>query len=374
MKHIARLMVLLGLVAAGTRGARAAGESGEAEALIRQGVELRSQGKDERALPLFEKAYQQSRSPRTAGQLGLVEMALGYYVDAERYLGEALAAPDHPWVAKNLATLKSQFAAAKGMIGELAISGEPMGAEVWVNGKQVGRLPLPAPIRLDKGRAEIQIRAAGYVATSDTVAITGGKREDRTFHLAREAVAAPVVTPVTPAPAATGTMPMPKPAETQVASAPGASSPAATSSAPGGATATVTTTATGGSQPASDGSSLRPYAWGAAGGAALGLIFGTIEGLSAIKKKNEFNEHKGADGSFDCGTDAPNLMCKAIQDSHGTARTLSIVGFSAGVALAGASAVLFVMSSPGEAKSGTTSALACVPDVVSRGVSCRLQF
>ena len=116
-------------------------------------------------------------------------MALGYYVDAERYLGEALAAPDHPWVAKNLATLKSQLQAAKGMIGELAISGEPMGAEVWVNGKQVGRLPLPAPIRLDKGRAEIQIRAAGYVATSDTVAITGGKREERSFRLVREPVA-----------------------------------------------------------------------------------------------------------------------------------------------------------------------------------------
>ena len=128
-------------------------------------------------------------------------MALGYYVDAERYLGEAVSSPDHPWVAKNLATLKSQLATSKGMIGELAISGEPMGAEVWVNGKQVGRLPLPAPLRLDKGRAEIQIRAAGYVATSDTVAITGGKREERLFRLVREPVAA-VVTPVTPAPAA----------------------------------------------------------------------------------------------------------------------------------------------------------------------------
>ena len=96
-----------------------AGESGEAEALIRQGVELRSQKKDERALPLFEKAYQISRTPRTAGQLGLVEMALGYFVDAERYLGEALSSPDHPWVAKNLATLKAQLAAAKAQIGEL---------------------------------------------------------------------------------------------------------------------------------------------------------------------------------------------------------------------------------------------------------------
>src|SRR3954467_802661 len=130
-----------------------AGDSAEAEALIRQGVELRSQKKDERALPLFEKAYQISRTPRTAGQLGLVEMALGYFVDAERYLGESLASPDHPWVAKNLPTLKAQLATAKSQIGELYVVGEAAGAEVWVNGKQVGKLPLAAPIRLEKGRA-----------------------------------------------------------------------------------------------------------------------------------------------------------------------------------------------------------------------------
>ena len=58
-------------------------------------------------------------------------MALGYFVDAERYLGEAVASPDHPWVAKNLATLKAQLATAKAQIGELYIIGEPAGAEVW---------------------------------------------------------------------------------------------------------------------------------------------------------------------------------------------------------------------------------------------------
>jgi len=49
-----------------------AGEAGEAEALIRQGVELRAQKKDERALPLFEKAYQisRSRSPPVARRAG----------------------------------------------------------------------------------------------------------------------------------------------------------------------------------------------------------------------------------------------------------------------------------------------------------------
>src|SRR3954464_3505015 len=190
-----------------------AGDSAEAEALIRQGVDLRAQKKDERALPLFEKAYQLSRTPRTAGQLGLVEMALGYFVDAEKYLGEAVASPDHPWVAKNLATLKAQLATAKSQIGELCVMGEPAGAEVLVNGKSVGRLPLSAPVRLDKGRVDVQVRAAGYLPASDTVTMVGGKREDRSYRLQRESVA---VTPPPPPPptASTPAKEMPKPVET----------------------------------------------------------------------------------------------------------------------------------------------------------------
>lgn len=356
MRTTLRLSLLLGVTLAWPLVARAAGESGEAEALIRQGVELRSQGKDERALPLFEKAYQLSRSPRTAGQLGLVEMALGYYVDAERYLAEAIASPDHPWVAKNLTTLKSQLQTAKGQIGELSISGEPMGAEVWVNGKQVGRLPLPAPVRLDKGRAEIQVRASGYITGSDTVAITGGKREERSIRLVKEPVAAPVVTP----------------APTPVAAAPApAAVPPATPSTP---PAAVTTATGGGGEQPSEGINLRPYAWGAAGGAVLGLALGVFKGMQASSKEKEFNEHLGTDGVPDCNTTAPTPACKALQDSHDSARTLGIVGFVAGGVLAGASAALFVLSSSGEAKPATSTALACVPDVVSRGVSCRLQF
>src|SRR6185295_16339374 len=206
----ATALLVLG-VALPARPARA-GDSAEAEALIRQGVELRAQKKDERALPLFEKAYQVSRSPRTAGQLGLVEMALGYFVDAEKYLSEAVASPDHPWVAKNLPTLKAQLATAKSQIGELYIIGEPAGAEVVVNGKSVGRLPLSGPVRLDKGRIDVQVRAAGYVSSSDSVTMEGGKRADRSYRLQREAVAvAPPPPPVAVVPPAKE---MPKPVET----------------------------------------------------------------------------------------------------------------------------------------------------------------
>ena len=376
--HVLRAAALLtvGLgIGLAARPARA-GDSAEAEALIRQGVELRAQKKDERALPLFEKAYQVSRSPRTAGQLGLVEMALGYFVDAEKYLSEAVASPDHPWVAKNLPTLKAQLATAKSQIGELYIIGEPAGAEVVVNGKSVGRLPLPGPVRLDKGRVDVQVRAAGYVSSSDSVTMVGGKREDRSYRLQREAVA---VTPPPPVAVVPPANQMPKPVETvppanvAVATPPPAPESTAGPSAPA---ATIATPA-----PASDHTNLRPVAYGVAIGAGVALILGAVEGVVAIKKRNEFNDHLGMDPNdpfnsgliTDCNTMSPTPACKSIQDSWSKARTLSIVGFVAGGVLAGGAAVLWVLSSPKE-QAGSTTALACAPDLGSRGLACRLQF
>jgi len=360
-----------------------AGESGEAEALIRQGVELRGQKKDERALPLFEKAYQISRSPRTAGQLGLVEMALGYFVDAEKYLSEAVASPDHPWVAKNLATLKAQLATAKTQIGELYIIGEPAGAEVLVNGKPVGKLPLSSPIRLDKGRADVQVRASGYVASTDSVVMVGGKREDRSYRLQREAVA---VAPPPPPPAAQPAKETPQPVEAKPAAPSIAMATPPPAPAPGPAASDqppASITATPAPAPAASGdhSNLRPVAWGVGIAGIAGLVLGAVEGVIAINKRNEFNDHTIPDPANplsqtiqDCNTTFLSPDCKAIQDSHESARKLSIIGFVAGGVLTAGAAVLWMLSSPKERAAGSGTAIACTPDFGTRGVACRMQF
>ena len=372
----------IGIIGLPARPARA-GDSAEAEALIRQGVELRAQKKDERALPLFEKAYQVSRSPRTAGQLGLVEMALGYFVDAEKYLGEAVASPDHPWVAKNLPTLKAQLATAKSQIGELYIIGEPAGAEVVVNGKSVGRLPLSGPVRLDKGRVDVQVRAAGYLPTSDSVTMVGGKREDRSYRLQREAVA---VAPPPPVRAArdraagegdaeagrddrSGDRPSPSPRRRPRRSPAPLRLRRRPSRRP---------------RPAGDHSNLRPVAYGVAIGAGVGLILGAVEGIVAIKKRNEFNDHLGPDpndpfGSAqitDCSTTAPTDACKVDPGSRGRARGRCRSSGSSRAACSRAARRRSGSSRRRQAgnRPGPRTALACAPDLGSRGLSCRLQF
>ena len=172
--------VLLITLAAATAHAQAE----DAEAAIRTGMDLRKQGQDARALPYLETAYKLSRNPRTAAQLGLVQMALGYWVDAERHLDEALADPDNYWVAKNRGVLDGARTHVRGMIGQVAITGAPNGAEVLVNGRSVGRLPLGQDVRAGKGPAEIEVRADGYVSATRSIVIPGGGREQVAIKLA----------------------------------------------------------------------------------------------------------------------------------------------------------------------------------------------
>src|SRR6516164_2176469 len=76
--------------------ARAA-EASEDE-LIKEGVAKRRHQDDEAALELFTKAYAIRKSPRAAGQMGLAELALGRWMEAEVRLQEALAASSDSWV------------------------------------------------------------------------------------------------------------------------------------------------------------------------------------------------------------------------------------------------------------------------------------
>jgi hypothetical protein len=70
-----------------------ASEPAEVEALIEQANKFRRDGKDGKALPLMRKACDLATTARTAAQLGLVEMALGYWLQAEQHLTEALSSP-----------------------------------------------------------------------------------------------------------------------------------------------------------------------------------------------------------------------------------------------------------------------------------------
>ena len=302
--------VLAAATLLGAAPARAMTDAEQAEALIREGVRLRGQDQTARALPLFQKAYEISRTPRTAGQLGLCEMELGAYADAERHLGEALASPEHPWIAKNKPVLKRQLEAARANIGELVLTVSPAGADVLLNGKPVDAAALTGPIRVDKGQVVVEVRAAGFETARDTLNITAGQA--RTPHVRAGPGAAQ----------AGGGVPG-RHRRAGCHRGRGCRMPRAGRDTPAAPTDVAGTE--------------RLAAW-ITGGVAVGaLVFGTAEALNAASKRDDFNNHTGTMGGVtyqDCGTAKLSAACKPLKDSYDSARTLSIVGFAATGALA----------------------------------------
>lgn len=382
---LARAFALLAGVAATVptmaRPARAQTAVDQAEAEIRQGTELRYSNQDARALPHFERAYQLSRNPRTAAQLGLVKMALGYCVDAERLLNEALAVPDHPWIARNVTALEQTRENARRNIGEVSVTGTPAGAQVLVNGQAVGTLPLPAPLRLDRGPAELEVRATGYASSARSLKITGGARETVGVALVPTggAPAAPL------APVATA----PRPATATPATATPATAPPATAvgqtfeppstpvpEAPAAVAATDSASAEAAGPP------LRPLAFAAAGLGAAALVLGVVETVVAQKRADDFNDHTIASPTpadpnrrvHDCETSALSDDCRSIQDAHDRARTLAIVGYVGAGAFAAASAYLFWRAADSATPNVAGGRLGCAPTLATPGLSCRLAF
>src|SRR5262249_38707549 len=100
---------------------------------INRGVQLRRAGDDERAGREFQKAYDQSHSPRAAAQLGLAEQALGRWADADTHLTEALSTTGDPWVEKNRGVLNGALGIIKQHIGRIEISASVAGALVSIN-------------------------------------------------------------------------------------------------------------------------------------------------------------------------------------------------------------------------------------------------
>jgi hypothetical protein len=184
---IRRMSLIAFWLAVGAVALPARADDPATESLIRRGVELRKAERHEEALDLFQKAHALSPSGRTFGQMGLAEFSLKRFVDAETHLTAALDS-NLPWVAHNRGPLEQALVGVRSHIAIVDVIG-PAGAEVAVNGKSVGRLPLPAPFHLAEGHLRIEGTAPEHQPAALDVTVIGGRAFKVTLNLA------PVVPP-----------------------------------------------------------------------------------------------------------------------------------------------------------------------------------
>jgi hypothetical protein len=340
--HFSLIAVVFFLSSFAPLAARAA--SPKAEALVNQAVELRRNGDDEGALALLLQAYGLARAPRTAGQLGLCEQALGRWAEAETYLTEALKAQEDPWVKKNRGTIEDALAFVKSHIARIEVQGDPQGAEVWVNGALVGKLPLGSPVRVAAGEVEVELRASGFVNEKKTMRLEAGQYQRIILHASERPVAAPPPPPPQPAAA---------PSETTNIVV----------NVPESHNGTATPTVTREQEPAASTGrlALKWVAFGL-GAAAIGVgVYGTVgnaNGVSNFDAKCGIDPMTGSPFSKKAGT--TDAQCVSFKSDYESKSHVGIGGFIAAGALVTTGLILW-LTEPATPRAHDAAALRCAP-------------
>src|SRR5262245_2692232 len=101
--------------------ASAQSDAERADRLITEGIELRRQGEDERAMQKFLAALELAESPRGLAQVALAAQALGNWLEADSYLRRALAVENDAWIQRNRAALDSSMATISQRVGSIDV-------------------------------------------------------------------------------------------------------------------------------------------------------------------------------------------------------------------------------------------------------------
>lgn len=328
-------------------------DTGAAEELIRQANDLRRHGHDERALPLYRKAYEAARSARTAGQLGLAEMALGYWAAAEGHLDEALAENRNPWIDKNRPALETALHTAQSHLGQLQVEGKPDGAEVLVNGSVVGTLPLASPLRISEGRVELEVRAPGRRTMTRTLSLSG-KAIER-VQVSLDSLETASATPQTGAHVVAPTSTWP----------PGGAADGGDRNAVEPSSARDRGARQGGPHGDSAGDDTLPtwrrvVPWALLGGAVVAGSIGAWQHVTSSNAVNSF------DAIPECNAVLPRRgsdpRCQGLYEDFQSGRTRAYVGYGVAGVL-GASAITFFIINAASSPSGSAQASGGAPPV-----------
>jgi hypothetical protein len=115
--------------------------------------------------------------------MALAEIALGRWADAATHLEEALASAADPWIRKNEQVLRESLNRVLDQFGTLQVIGSPSGAEVVVEGRVLGTVPMKEPARIRVGDCKFEVRASGYASVTRAVAIESSVPRRETVEL-----------------------------------------------------------------------------------------------------------------------------------------------------------------------------------------------
>ena len=159
----------------------------------------------------FDTAYKLSPASVVLYNIGQVNVLLGRSVEAveafEKYLADGAASIPPERQAEVRAEIEKQRA----QIGTVAITTQPIGAEVRVDGRLVGKTPLARPMSVTAGRHTIEAQLPRYTPEARDLDVTGKARIEIELKLkpvlviVKEPAAPPSVLPAAPTPTTNAT-------------------------------------------------------------------------------------------------------------------------------------------------------------------------
>lgn len=162
------------LLAGAPRGA-AAQEASSLEALIQEGIRLRREGEDEKALDVFRQAERlQPSSVRVLLHLATAAQAAGHWVEADTYIRRVFEYRDDPYYRRYQSDIAMVEQLISARVGRFQVVGSPEGAEVRLNGRLVGHVPMAEPQRLEAGNYQLEVVSNGHYSLRRPQRIPGG--------------------------------------------------------------------------------------------------------------------------------------------------------------------------------------------------------
>ena len=166
-------MFAIAAVPIAARADHAADTKAEAKKHFDRAMELNQDGQVAEAIVELKRCYEISPHHAVLYSLGQAYITLAKPVEAvaalQRYLdegGKAIKADRRAEVEKEIARQRTRIAT-------LEIRGLPDGAVVTIDGEEVGKAPLAAPVRVGVGKHIVAATAAGYEAGEARIEVAG---------------------------------------------------------------------------------------------------------------------------------------------------------------------------------------------------------
>jgi microcompartment protein CcmK/EutM len=154
----------------------------QAQVLLDEGTAAYGHGDYATALDKFGAAYRIYPSPKLWFNIGQANRDLGRPVEAvaafDRFLRDATDAP-----AETLTEARRSAAELKKKLGRIDVTCATDGAEITVDGKQIGSTPLGEMVWTTPGRHQVAVQHAGFSPAIEDVVVTAGSAAAVSFQL-----------------------------------------------------------------------------------------------------------------------------------------------------------------------------------------------